>query len=297
MAQIQMVKSAILAANRGSAAPPRFTGVLARWCGGAIDQWRGSPTLQQKVGTGLSLAVALSNLKAMCNRYVSPTAAGIERHWQLQPGQAWRGGSVFPFSPGPFIRKAPEQSGVQRELVIGQWGLIPWFAQSPRLRYATNNARSEELSAKASFKHPWQRGQRCIIPALAFDEPNWETGRNVWWTFARADHTPWGLAGLWNTWIDKVSGEMVESYTMCTMNADNHPLMSRMHKPDPSLAADQQDKRSVVVIEAADVEQWLTGSEADARALIRLAPGDLFDAHPSEEPPRRAAVKGREFDF
>ena len=107
MAQIQMVKSAILAANRGSAAPPRFTGVLARWCGGAIDQWRGSPTLQQKVGTGLSLAVALSNLKAMCNRYVSPTAADIERHWQLQPGQAWRGGSVFPFSPALCHQQCP----------------------------------------------------------------------------------------------------------------------------------------------------------------------------------------------
>ena len=38
-----------------------------------------------------------------------------------------------------------------------------------------------------------------------------------------------GWAGLWNTWIDKVTGEVHESYTMLTINADAHPSMSRMH--------------------------------------------------------------------
>lgn len=32
---------------------------------------------------------------------------------------------------------------------------------------------------------------------------------------------------------------------MLTLNADNHPLMNRMHKPDPKLPPDQQDKRSL----------------------------------------------------
>ncbi|MFO5109049.1 SOS response-associated peptidase family protein, partial [Salmonella enterica subsp. enterica serovar Stanley] len=89
-------------------------------------------------------------------------------------------------------------TGYSRELVAGQWGLIPWFAKEPRLKFPTNNARSEELAQKASYKHPWARGQRCIIPATTFDEPCWETGKNVWWRFARADGDPWGLAGLWN---------------------------------------------------------------------------------------------------
>jgi hypothetical protein len=55
---------------------------------------------------------------------------------------------------------------------------------------------------------------------------------------------------------------------MLTVNADDHPLMSRMHKPDPKLAADQQDKRSVVAIEQGDVEQWLQGSIDKAAALL-----------------------------
>lgn len=40
-------------------------------------------------------------------------------------------------------------------------------------------------------------------------------------------------------------------YTMPTVNADADPLISRMHRPDPKLPPDQQDKRSVVVIEPA----------------------------------------------
>ncbi len=36
-----------------------------------------------------------------------------------------------------------------------------------------------------------------IIPALYFDEPNWESGKNVWLSFRRADGQPWGLAGMW----------------------------------------------------------------------------------------------------
>lgn len=205
----------------------------------------------------------------MCNRYLSPSGADIESMWQLHGGNPWAGGGVFPRSTGPFVRRAREDAGYSRELVLGQWGLIPWFAKTSKLTYSTNNARSEELAAKASYKAPWARGQRCIIPAITFDEPCWETGRNVWWTFARADGRLWGLAGLWNTWTDRASGEMFESYTMLTANADEHPLMSRMHKPDPKLAPDQQDKRSVIAIEEEDVDLWLTGTEKEVQPLLR----------------------------
>ena len=162
--------------------------------------------------------------------------------------------------------------------MVGQWALVPWFAKTAKLTYPTCNARSEELSAKASYKQPWARGQRCIIPALAFFEPNWESGKHVPWCFRRADGLPWGLAGLWNTWVDKASGEVVESYTMLTLNADAHPLMKRMHRPDPKRAPQLQDKRSVVPIELEDVDTWLTAPIEEAAQLVRLADVALFDA-------------------
>ncbi|MDE2395552.1 MAG: SOS response-associated peptidase family protein [Burkholderiales bacterium] len=222
----------------------------------------------------------------MCTRYVSPDAAAIERHWQVGRGSAWRGGEVFPNYPGAFVRAARDRLAPEREFVLGQWSLIPWFAKERKLRFPTANARSEELAAKASYKQPWARGQRCVIPAWAFFEPNWESGRHVPWIFRRADGLPWGLAGLWNTWADPSSGEIVESYTMLTINADAHPLMRRMHRPDPKRAPELQDKRSVIPIEAADVDEWLFAPPAQARALLRTAPTECFDAAPQPTPAR-----------
>ena len=188
----------------------------------------------------------------------------------------------IPRALGPFIRWAPDEDGqAVNALVVGQWGLIPWFAKAAKLPYATQNARSEEIAGKASFKEPWARAQRCIIPAWSFDEPCWETGKNVWWRFKRKDGTPWGLAGLWNTWIDRATGEIVESYTMLTVNADDHPLMRRMHKPDPKLSVDQQDKRSVVGIEPTDVDAWLTGTIEEAKALLRTPPAKMIEGEPA----------------
>lgn len=221
-------------------------------------------------------------IASMCNRYTSPTEDAIERAWRVgrENPIRWWDEVLFPRGRGPFIRRARDDAGYSRELVAGQWGLIPRFAKEARLSYSTNNARSEELLAKASYKQPWARGQRCIIPALDLDEPCWETGRNVWWRFRRQDGQPWGLAGLWNAWIDKSTGEVHESYTMLTINADAHPLMRRMHKPDPTLTADKQDKRSVIAIEFSDVDQWLTGTVADAQALLRAPAVELIDAQP-----------------
>ena len=219
----------------------------------------------------------------MCTRYISPEVGDIERHWHVgaRTGIGWAR-EVFPGYAGAFIRAAPDaEVGLERELVIGQWGLIPWFAKERKLKFPTSNARSEELAQKASYKHPWARGQRCIIAVESFFEPCWESGRHVPWRFRRVDGAPWGLAGLWNTWVDPASGEIVESYTMLTINADAHPLMSRMHRPDPKRSPQLQDKRSVIPIETADLDTWLAAPVNEAQTLLRLAPAEIFDAEPA----------------
>ena len=88
----------------------------------------------------------------MCNRYVSPSAGDIEWYWHVGGRTPWRGLEVFPRAPGPFIRRAVDSTDQQRELVVGQWGLVLWFAKTAKLTYSTNNARFEEIGTKASFK-------------------------------------------------------------------------------------------------------------------------------------------------
>jgi len=126
---------------------------------------------------------------------------------------------------------------------------------------------------------------RYGIPAEMFFEPCWETGKHIPWRFRRADGELWGLAGLWNTWTDKETGEVVESFTMLTINADGHPLMGRMHRPDPKRPPNMQDKRSVVPIELPDVDAWLSAPLEEAAKLVRLAPAAVFDAKTAVDAP------------
>lgn len=214
----------------------------------------------------------------MCNQYTPTRAERIAAQFDTQLIEdAWKA-VLGPWDRGPFIRQA-EQG---REVVVGQWALIADFAAEAKSakRIRTNNARSETVASKPTFRGAWNRGQRCIVPADAFVEPNWESGKNIWWQFKRKDGQAWAVAGLWNRWTDKATGEQVESYTMLTLNADAHPLMSRMHKPDPALPPDQQDKRSLVLLEKGDWQAWLSGTVEEAKRLIRLTPEEAFEAGP-----------------
>jgi putative SOS response-associated peptidase YedK len=196
---------------------------------------------------------------------------------------------VGPFGAGILLRANAD--GLRGE--VGQWGLIR-PGQTERIDYiqpkavpgkkmaaprprSTNNARIEGLESKPTFAPAWRAKQRCLIPAAWYAEPNWETGRNVWWHLRRADGLPWFLAGLWSEWTDPSSGELVPNFTMITTNCDSHPLLRRLHKPDPKLPPDQQDKRSLIQIEPGDWKQWLHGPVEDALALIRPAPAEVFD--------------------
>ena len=219
----------------------------------------------------------------MCNRYRPARAEIIEAQWQLRPGPLaprWRPG-IGPWQDGPFIRI---RNG-EPELVVGQWALIgdkdTQANSKPRM---TNNARFESISQLKTYRGPWERGQRCVIPAESYDEPNWESGANVWWNLRRADGQPWHLAGLWNTWIDKVTGEVVESYTMVTTNVDAHPLLRRLHRPDPDRPPDKQDKRAVVPIQTADLRAWLLGTHEEAARLVKVPDEGTYLAGPAAPP-------------
>ncbi len=231
----------------------------------------------------------------MCNRYQSTPRDRLPQPFRDLP---FYGGdyapSIGPRQAGPFV--LPDRA------VVGQWGLIPWFAkeQVPKdlkgRPLMTNNARSESMAKLPTFRDAWKNGQRCLIPAEAFMEPYWGPidallTKCAWWTFARADGEPWMIAGLWNEWKNPETGEIVPSYTMVTMNADKHPLMRLMHKPERHpetkeiLPAHQQDKRSVVPLAREDWSTWLTGSSDAAMDTLQLPPVEHY-LHQAEDPTR-----------
>lgn len=65
----------------------------------------------------------------MCTRYISPEDREIEAFWEIsrrKPMQWQR--ELFPLRTGPFIRRARDDTGYSRELVLGQWGMIPMWS-------------------------------------------------------------------------------------------------------------------------------------------------------------------------
>lgn len=212
----------------------------------------------------------------MCNLYHMAPRDHVERYFRIQLPDGYREAAVGPFNTGLFLRAA---AGTL-EPVLGQWGLIAPGSKTRRptsRAILTNNARAESVAERPTYRDAWRQGRRCLIPAAWYQEPNWETGKNIWWRLRRADGAPWAIGGIWSEWTDPASGEIVPSYSMLTINCDGHPLLGRLHKPDPKLPADAQDKRSVVPLQPADWMAWLTGDEATARSLMVVPATELFD--------------------
>lgn len=141
----------------------------------------------------------------------------------------------------------------------------------------TNNARSETVASRPTYRDAWAAGRRCLVPAAWYQEPNFETGKNIWWRLSRDDGMPWAIAGLWSEWTGPATGEIVPNYTMLTVNCDGHPLLGRLHKPNSKLPDDAHDKRSLVLLEPEHWEAWMHSSVDEARALLVAPPVERFD--------------------
>jgi putative SOS response-associated peptidase YedK len=80
------------------------------------------------------------------------------------------------------------------------WGMIPFFARGVPPKYSTINASIEKLTEAATWRGPWNRGQRCLVPALGFYE--WEVrpdGKTKQPYYISANDQPiLAFAGLWD---------------------------------------------------------------------------------------------------
>lgn len=150
---------------------------------------------------------------------------------------------LWPGYIGPFIRKhehadVGDDAVPFRELMTGSFGLIPHWSKDTKIARMTYNARSETVAEKNSFRDAWRLGRNCIIPAEAIYEPDWRSGKAVGTRIVRTDGKPMGIAGIWTGWKNPESGEILRSFSMLTVNADDHEFMRNYHKP-------QDEKRMI----------------------------------------------------
>ena len=200
------------------------------------------------------------------------------RHFGVEPPDDLGKFDVWPMYAASFIRRpreadAGDEAVPEREALPAQFGLIPHWATDTTIARRTFNARSETVATKPSFRDAWRAGQRCIIPAEAFYEPDWRSGKAVPTRIACADGEPMGIAGLWSWWKSP-KGELVHSFAMLTINADEHRLMNQFHKPT-------DEKRMVVILPSGAFDDWLHAPPAKTHEFLRLYPADKLVAIPA----------------
>lgn len=129
------------------------------------------------------------------------------------------------------------------------WGLIPPWVQTEteahEISTRTMNARSESITQKPSFRHS-VKSNRCIIPITGFFEWQQVNSKKLPWFITAEDEDLLSLAGLWSEWVNPVTGEVSQTFTIITTEANE--LMAKIHNTK---------KRMPAILKNEDEMKWL----------------------------------------
>ena len=174
----------------------------------------------------------------------------------------------------PVYRIDPERGC---ELAPLKWGLIPSWAKDSSIGTKLINARSESVQEKPAFRTAYKY-RRCLVPANGFFEwqalpsgkqPHYITVQNVGVI---------AFAGLWQRWTNKASGEVIDSFTILTCEANER--VGRLHERMP------------VILKEQDYETSLTGSPAEAAGLMKPFPAEDMLTYLVSKKVNRASYDG-----
>ena len=153
------------------------------------------------------------------------------------------------------------------EIRMFHWGLIPFWVKdrndAESIRKKTFNARSESLGEKPSYRALVNR-RHCLVLANGFYE--WQTleKRKVPYFIGLKENQAFALAGLYDYWTDRSTGEIIPTFTVITTRAN--PMMEKIHNIK---------KRMPVILFPERERDWL-----DLRETERAA--QLFEPFPQQ---------------
>lgn len=169
--------------------------------------------------------------------------------------------SAFTFRKAPVIINEGERS-----IRYYNWGLIPSWSKSLEeaklKRKGTLNARSETVFVKSSFRNPILK-KRCLIPSIGFYEWREYNDKKYPYFIYLKDRKVFSFAGIYDNRIDKETGEITDTYSMLTVDAN--PMMAKIHNTQ---------KRMPVILKKEDEERWLDPNLTKDEIAALLQPYD-----------------------
>ena len=200
----------------------------------------------------------------MCGRFASRgTAKDIEKEFKVGRLNKVSFDARYNIAPSQEIPAILETGG-ERIAAALRWGLVPSWAKDDAIGNKLINARAETLAEKPSFRNAF-RARRCIIPASGFYEwaKKGASARQPFYFYLK-DKPVFGFAGLWEEWTDQESGELIESCTIITTEAN--AVLEPVHDRMP------------VILKAEDYDRWLDEKLKDTGELQ-----DLLAPYPAGE--------------
>ena len=152
--------------------------------------------------------------------------------------------SAFTNPQVPVITSAEKQT-----IQPFQWGLIPHWVKDEKkaneIRRMTYNAKSETVQEKPSFRHSIE-SRKCLVIADGFYEWQSTVSGKVCHYITRPNEDVFAFAGIWSEWINRSTGECINSVSILTQPANQK--MEKIHNVK---------KRQPVILVQEQHHEWL----------------------------------------
>jgi putative SOS response-associated peptidase YedK len=122
--------------------------------------------------------------------------------------------NVAPTDEAAVVVQREERRAITRY----RWGLVPHWAEEPRIAGRTFNARLETVDSLPAFRAAFRR-RRCVVPVDSFYEWRRENDVRQPYRIAAADGSPLALAGLWAGWREPETEAIRRTFTIVTTRA------------------------------------------------------------------------------
>jgi len=154
-----------------------------------------------------------------------------------------------------------------------KWGLIAYWVkdekQAGEMAAMTLNAKAETIFEKPSFKYSIKKN-RCLVLIDGFYE--WKTvGKNKYPHFIYLkNNEPFALGGIYNDWVNKSTGEIINTFSIITTEAN--PLMADIHNTK---------KRMPLILDRESEKKWVDPelNETEVRNYMKPFNALEMEAH------------------
>jgi len=157
-----------------------------------------------------------------------------------------------------------------KEIQLFKWGLIPHWVRSEEqakdISTKTFNARVETAKEKPSFRDA-MKSKHCLVLADGFFEWKTEGKNKIPHYIYQEDIQSFAFAGIWNEWINKESGEIHNTFSILTQEAN--PFMTNIHNTK---------KRQPIILNEEIEQDWLNSS-SDSRLIEEVGFNTELQAH------------------